>query len=142
MGINFSLSLFIYSTFRKNFRIEYLRMSQEYIVLNEAESKDETTVKKDPLLIAKNLQSLMLKYKIILFLCFIYIFWDFREIYFTPRLKGLNLVDEKSIDYKNLIENDIFKNEYLNLARELSFIDLDQLLGNDSNLMAFFLSTS
>ena len=73
MGINFSLSLFIYSTFRKNFRIEYLRMSQEYIVLNEAESKDETIVKKDPLLIAKNLQSLMLKYISILFFSYIYI---------------------------------------------------------------------
>ena len=56
-------------------------MSQEYIVLNEAESKDETTVKKDPLLIAKNLQSLMLKYKIILFLCFIYIFFEILEKY-------------------------------------------------------------
>lgn len=70
MGINFSLSFFICSTL-ENFRIEYLRMSHEYIVLNEAEIKDETVVKKDPLLIAKNLQSLMLKYITILFFSYI-----------------------------------------------------------------------
>lgn len=46
-------------------------MSHEYIVLNEAVSKDETVAKKDPLLIAKNLQSLMLRYTIRLFFNYI-----------------------------------------------------------------------
>lgn len=58
------------------------------------------------------------------------------------RLKGENLVDEKSIDYLSLAKNTLFKNDYINLTRHLRHIDLNQLIKpkNDHNLLAFFIS--
>lgn len=54
-------------------------------------------------------------------------------------------MDDSSIDYKGLIENDLFKNDYIKLANQLRFVDLNQLLTtdeqqSDSNLLAFFIS--
>lgn len=67
----------------------------------------------------------------------------YHELYnLIVRLKGLNLIDEKSIDYKSLIENDLFQHDYIRLARELKSLDLDGLLSDnqDAKLMAFFIS--
>jgi hypothetical protein len=61
---------------------------------------------------------------------------------FDKRLKGENFIDEKTIDYNNLIKSDFFKNDYLKLAEQLKQIDLNKLIQfeNDSNILAFFIS--
>ena len=61
------------------------------------------------------------------------------------RLKGANLIDEKSIDYRNLIESEIFQNEYLSLANDLKSVCLDTLIEKDTNttnenITSFFIS--
>lgn len=60
-------------------------------------------------------------------------------------------MDDSSIDYKTLVNNELFKSNYLNLARQLRELQLDQLfldenqtqLSNDQsdqNILAFFIS--
>ena len=59
------------------------------------------------------------------------------------RLKGKNLVNEKDIDYQSLIQNDLFKKDYLALTNSLKNIDLNKLLDgeqNDINILSFFIS--
>jgi hypothetical protein len=55
-------------------------------------------------------------------------------------LKGENIIDEKSVDYSNLIKSNLFKDDYLKLAFQLNKINLENLKGNDTNLKAFFIS--
>ena len=67
------------------------------------------------------------------------------KIKITFRLKGANLIDEKSIDYRNLIESEIFQNEYLSLANDLKSVCLDTLIEKDTNttnenITSFFIS--
>jgi len=67
------------------------------------------------------------------------------KIKITFRLKGANLIDEKSIDYRNLIESEIFQNEYLSLANDLKSVCLDTLIEKDANttnenITSFFIS--
>ena len=62
------------------------------------------------------------------------------------RLKGENLIDEKSINYSSLVRNELFQSDYLTLANQLKFINLDKLLvendaqTSDSNILSFFIS--
>jgi hypothetical protein len=59
----------------------------------------------------------------------------------------MNILDEKSIDYGSLVQNDLFKNDYCNLASQLKHVKLSTLINsastddeNDLNLLAFFIS--
>lgn len=93
----------------------------DYTILNNeafGNSVPVAEINDDPLLLSKNLQKLMLK------------------------LKGENFIDEKTIDYNNLIKSDFFKNDYLKLAEQLKQIDLNKLIQfeNDSNILAFFIN--
>lgn len=55
-------------------------------------------------------------------------------------MKGENIIDEKSIDYSKLVESQLFREDYLQTALNLKFINLNKLAGNDTYLKAFFIS--
>ena len=60
-------------------------------------------------------------------------------------MKGQNLIDEHSIDYKSLIANELFS-EYIQLAHQLKQLNLDDLIEEndenqtDLNITSFFIS--
>ncbi len=55
-------------------------------------------------------------------------------------------MNEKEIDYKNLIQSDLFTKDYISLTNQLKKIDLNKLVNsenkeqNDINLLSFFIS--
>ena len=55
-------------------------------------------------------------------------------------------MNEKEIDYKNLIQSDLFTKDYISLINQLKKIDLNKLVNsenkeqNDINLLSFFIS--
>lgn len=59
------------------------------------------------------------------------------------RLKGLSLLDEKTVDYVALYNNELFQ-EYLQLAGQLKSINLNKLIESEEqtrlNTLAFFIS--
>ena len=60
-------------------------------------------------------------------------------------MKGENMMDDNSIDYKALVESDVYKTEYSRLSEQLKHVDLSQLLDkddtvNDDHLKAFFIN--
>lgn len=61
-------------------------------------------------------------------------------------MKGENLIAEKLIDYKKLIQSELYQNDLHDLASMLKNINLDILVkdpdehNNDKNLLVFFIS--
>jgi hypothetical protein len=55
-------------------------------------------------------------------------------------------MNEKEIDYKNLIQSELFKRDFISLTNQLKRVNLDELLNSenreldDINLLSFFIS--
>lgn len=57
------------------------------------------------------------------------------------KLKGDNFIIENQVDYKGLANSSLFINEYLKLANQLKYVNLNELK-NDDEKLAFFISIS
>lgn len=105
----------------------YDNNSSDYVILNDeidGNATDLSDHKLDPLLISKDLKKII------------------------NRLKGENLIDDKEVNYGSLMNSDLFNKDYLELASRLKRVNLVSLISsddsslNDSNLLAFFISSS
>jgi hypothetical protein len=122
-------------------------MSQkDYIVINNFENnivnEQVSVLAEDPLLLSKKLHQLFLRYLILGQKNRLII----PKQKFLRRIKGQNLMNEKEIDYINLIKSEHFTKDYVSLTDQLRKVNLEKLVNsdnkeqNDINLLSFFIS--
>jgi hypothetical protein len=86
-----------------------------YQILNENLEFPSEMVSVDPIELSKHLEKVILK------------------------LKGDNFIIENQVDYNRLVKSSLFIDEYLKLAHQLKYVNLNELK-NDDEKLAFFIS--